>query len=97
MIGGGDLKFTTAGDYIMEQETYKTTAEELRSFIERYENLATEKADLMASMKDILSEAKGQGYDTKVMKKIIAIRKRNRDDVDNENATMSMYMDALGM
>ena len=42
-------------------------------------------------------EAKGRGYDTKVLRKVIAIRKRNRDDVDNENAVTQMYMEALGM
>ena len=92
-----DLKFTTAGDYIMDQQNYQVTADELRQFIERYENLAQEKSDIMDQMKEVLSEAKGRGYDTKVMKKIIAIRKRNRDDVENENAMTQMYMEALGM
>jgi len=78
-------------------DTYTVTADELRQFIERYENLAQEKSDIMDQMKEVLSEAKGRGYDTKVMKKIIAIRKRNRDDVENENAMTQMYMEALGM
>tara|TARA_B100000497_G_C7566893_1_gene341750 strand:- start:396 stop:716 length:321 start_codon:yes stop_codon:yes gene_type:complete len=97
--GMGDLKFTTAGDYLMSQENTVTsvTADELRSFIERIERLEQEKKDIMDSVKEVYSEAKGSGYEVKVMRKIISIRKRNRDDIDNENAMTQMYMDALGM
>lgn len=77
--------------------TYTVTAEELRSFIERVERLAAEKQDIMDQSKEVLAEAKGRGYDTKVIKKIVAIRKRNRDDVENEEAITQMYMEALGM
>lgn len=93
----GDMKFTTAGDYIMSQDSYQVTADELRSFIERYERLQTEKQDLQDAQKDVMQEAKSRGYDTKVLRKVIAIRKRNRDDVDNENAVTQMYLEALGM
>lgn len=93
----GDIKFTTAGDYIMSQDSYQVTADELRSFIERYERLQTEKQDLQDAQKDVMQEAKSRGYDTKVLRKVIAIRKRNRDDVDNENAVTQMYLEALGM
>ena len=97
--GMGDLKFTTAGDYLMSQENTVTsvTADELRSFIERIERLEQEKKDIMDSVKEVYSEAKGSGYEVKVMRKIISIRKRNRDYIDNENAMTQMYMDALGM
>jgi uncharacterized protein (UPF0335 family) len=44
-----------------------------------------------------MQEAKSRGYDTKVLRKVIAIRKRNRDDVDNENAITQMYLEALGV
>jgi uncharacterized protein (UPF0335 family) len=93
----GDLKFTTAGDFMMNDTTYNVTAEELRSFIERYERLETEVKDLKDSQKEVMAEAKGRGYDTKVMRKVIALRKRNRDDIANEEAITEMYMSALGM
>lgn len=93
----GDMKFTTAGDYIMKQESYKVTADELRAFIERIERLEQEKKDIQDNVKDVYSEAKGRGYDTKVMRKIVSIRKRNRDDLEQENAVTEMYMEALGM
>ena len=97
MSSMGDLKFTTAGDYMMNDETYNVTADELRSFIERYERLEAEKKDIADSQKEVMAEAKGRGYDTKVMRKVIALRKRNRDDIANEEATLEMYMEALGM
>lgn len=93
----GDLKFTTAGDYMMNDEAYNVTADELRQFIEQFESLESEKKDVMDRQKDVMAEAKGRGYDTKIMRKVIAMRKRNRDDIANEEAVLEMYMSALGM
>jgi uncharacterized protein (UPF0335 family) len=93
----GDLKFTTAGDYMMNDTAYNVTADELRSFVERWERLEIEKKDIGDSQKEVMAEAKGRGYDTKVMRKVIALRKRNRDDIANEEAVLEMYMSALGM
>jgi uncharacterized protein (UPF0335 family) len=93
----GDLKFTTAGDYMMNDTAYNVTADELRAFIERYERLEAEVKDIKDSQKEVMAEAKGRGYDTKVMRKVIALRKRNRDDIATEEATLEMYMSALGM
>ena len=100
MSSMGDLKFTTAGDYMMNDTTtdaYSVTAEELRQFIERYERLEAEVKDIKDSQKEVMAEAKGRGYDTKVMRKVIALRKRNRDDIAEEEAVLEMYMSALGM
>lgn len=72
-------------------------ARELRAFIERAERLAAEKAEIAEYEKEVFAEAKGRGYDTKVLKRVIAIRKRNRDDVDEEDAVFETYMLALGM
>ena len=96
--GMGDLKFTTAGDYLMSQNpTTLVTADQLRAFIERVETLESEKAEVSDQIKEVLAEAKGQGYEAKIIRKIVSIRKRNRDDVENENAMTQLYMDALGM
>lgn len=92
----GDLKFTTEGDYMMN-DTYNVTAEELRQFIERYETLEAEKKDVATTQKDVMAEAKSRGYDTKVMRKLIAIRKRKADAVAEEEAILDMYKSALGM
>ena len=78
-------------------DAYSVTAEELRQFIERYERLEAEVKDIKDSQKEVMAEAKGRGYDTKVMRKVIALRKRNRDDIAEEEAVLEMYMSALGM
>lgn len=76
---------------------YSVTADELRQFIEQYEHLEAEKKDIAEQQKDIMSEAKGRGYDTKVMRKIIAERKRDKDDLAEEEAIAEIYRQALGM
>ncbi|WP_108893724.1 DUF2312 domain-containing protein [Palleronia abyssalis] len=76
---------------------YKVTADELRQFIERFERLEQEKKDIADAQKEVMAEAKGRGYDTKVMRKIIAMRKRDKDDIAEEEAVLEMYMEALGM
>ena len=76
---------------------YNVTAEELRQFIEQYEHLEAEKKDITEQQKDIMSEAKARGYDTKVIRKVIALRKRDADDVAEEEAVLEMYKAALGM
>ena len=78
-------------------DAYSVTADELRQFIERLEQLGAEKADVMERMKEIKAEAKGRGYDTKVISKIIALRKRRVDEVAEEEAVTEMYKRALGM
>lgn len=72
-------------------------ADELRHFIERVENLTTEKQSLQGDISDTFSEAKARGFDVKVLKKIIAIRKRDKDDVAEEDAILDIYKSALGM
>lgn len=76
---------------------YSVTADELRQFIEQYEHLEAEKKDIASQQKEIMAEAKGRGYDTKVMRKIVALRKRKADDIAEENALLEMYGSALGM
>jgi len=76
---------------------YNVTADELRQFIERFEQLEAEKKDVTANQKELMQEAKGRGYDTKVMKKLIALRKRDADSIAEEEAVLEMYKSALGM
>lgn len=76
---------------------YNVTAAELRQFVERYEHLEAEKQDITEQQKEVMAEAKGRGYDTKVMRKIIALRKRDADDVAEEEAVLELYKEALGM
>ena len=78
-------------------DPYNVTADELRQFIERYEQLEAEKKDITERQKEVMGEAKARGYDTKVMKKIVALRKRDREDIAEEEAILEMYKQALGM
>jgi uncharacterized protein (UPF0335 family) len=77
--------------------SYRITAAELRQFIERYERLDQEKKDIAEQMKEVMAEAKGRGYDVKVIRKVIALRKRDKDDIAEEEAVLEMYKEALGM
>ncbi|MDX1822218.1 MAG: DUF2312 domain-containing protein [Alphaproteobacteria bacterium] len=77
--------------------TYSVAAEELRAFIERYERLEAEKKDIVDAQKEVMAEAKGRGYDTKVLRKVISLRKRDKDDIAEEEAVLEMYKAALGM
>ncbi|MEP2533818.1 DUF2312 domain-containing protein [Shimia sp.] len=77
--------------------SYRVTANELRQFVERFERLEMEKKDLAEQQKEVMAEAKGRGYDTKVLRKIVALRKRDKDDIAEEEAVLEMYKEALGM
>ncbi|MEN8895292.1 MAG: DUF2312 domain-containing protein [Yoonia sp.] len=85
----------------MENDVTETTSsvagQELRQFIERFERLDAEKKDIADAQKEVMAEAKGRGYDTKVMRKIISIRKMDANDLAEEEAVLDMYKSALGM
>jgi len=78
-------------------DAYTVAADELRQFIEQYEHLEAEKKDITEQQTEVMSEAKARGYDTKVMKKIIAMRKRDKNDLAEEDAILDLYKSALGM
>ncbi|WP_417701913.1 DUF2312 domain-containing protein [Pseudophaeobacter sp.] len=80
-----------------KSENYRVTAGELRQFIERFERLDAEKKDIAEQQKEVMAEAKARGYDTKVIRKVIALRKRDQDDISEEEAVLEMYKEALGM
>lgn len=73
------------------------TANELRQFIEQFEQLDAERKDIAEQQKDVMTETKSRGYCTKTMKTVIAQRKRDRDDLAEEAAILDMYKAALGM
>tara|TARA_B100001059_G_scaffold137940_1_gene138107 strand:- start:1684 stop:1941 length:258 start_codon:yes stop_codon:yes gene_type:complete len=79
------------------QDSYRVTAEELRQFVERFERLEIEKKDISDQQKEVMAEAKSRGYDTRIMRKIVSLRKRDLDDLAEEEAILSMYKTALGM
>jgi uncharacterized protein (UPF0335 family) len=87
-------------DEMVEDEAvvqYKVTASELRQFVERFERLEAEKKDIADQQKEVLVEARARGYDVKVLRKLIALRKREPSDVSEEEAILELYKQALGM
>ena len=81
----------------MTDQAYRVTADELRQFIERFERLDAEKKDLADQQKEVMAEAKSRGYDTRVVRKVIALRRRDAEDLAEEEAVLSLYKEALGM
>ena len=71
--------------------------ERLQSFIERIERLEEEKRALGDDIKEVYAEAKGTGFDTKIMRQIIKIRKMDKDDLDEQESLLDVYKRALGM
>jgi uncharacterized protein (UPF0335 family) len=80
-----------------DDTSYRVSADELRQFIERWEREEAEKKDHAEAQKEIMAEAKARGYDTKAMRKVIALRKRDKADVAEEEAVVEMYREALGV
>ena len=84
-------------DTVSTDSTYRVTADELRQFIERFERLEMERKDLLDQQTEVLAEAKSRGYDTRVIKKVMAIRRRDPQEVLEEDAVLDLYKEALGM
>jgi uncharacterized protein (UPF0335 family) len=69
----------------------------LRSFIERIERLEEEKRSTAADIKEVYAEAKGAGFDTKIMRAIVKERRMDKDDLDEQATLLDIYRRALGM
>ncbi len=78
-------------------ELHDSTRQQLRAIIERIERLEEEKAALAADIREVYSEAKGQGFDTKALRKIIQMRKKEAHERQEEEAVLTTYLHALGM
>ena len=76
--------------------TTAVAGDDLRQIIEKIERLAAEKQDAAGAQKEVYAEAKGRGYDAAVIRKVVARRKRDRDDLAEEAAILEMYEAALG-
>ena len=77
--------------------SYRVAADELRQFVERFESLEIEKRNIADQQKEVMAEAKGRGYDTKILRKLVVLRKRDLQDIAEEEAVLDMYKSALGM
>jgi uncharacterized protein (UPF0335 family) len=77
--------------------TYGIAGEQLASIVERIEVLAQEKQDAADAQKEVYAEAKSNGYDTKTLRKIVALRKRDPEEISEEEMLLETYKSALGM
>ena len=71
--------------------------DQLRSYIERIERLEEEKAALAADIKEVFAEAKANGFDVKIMRQVLKLRKMDKDDRDEVETLLELYKRALGM
>jgi uncharacterized protein (UPF0335 family) len=72
-------------------------ADQLRSLIERIERLEEEKAALASDIRDIYAEGKGNGFDTKIMRQIVRLRKMDKADRQEQETLLDLYKQALGL
>lgn len=77
--------------------TTSVAAGQLRSIVERVERLEEEKKEVAEQIKEVMAEAKANGFDTKTLRKIITLRKKNAEERQEEEAMLDLYMHALGM
>ena len=72
-------------------------AGQLKSFVERIERLEEEKKGIADDIRDVYAEAKGQGFDTKIMRQVLRLRKKDAAERQEEEALLDLYLHALGM
>lgn len=76
--------------------TQAVAADRLRTIIQRIERLEEDKAAIATDIKEVYAEAKGEGFDAKVLRLIVSIRKRDKADVQEEEALKDLYLSAIG-
>jgi uncharacterized protein (UPF0335 family) len=91
--------FADAGGFGMTADIAETgvAAQELKQFIERIERLEEEKKAIADDIKDVFAEMKGRGFDTKVVRQVIRIRKQDHAERQEMEAVLELYLNALGM
>jgi uncharacterized protein (UPF0335 family) len=82
-----------AGDF----STEPVSAAQLRSIIERIETLEDDKRAIAEQIKEVYAEAKGNGFDPKILRKIVSLRRKDLEERQEEEAMLDLYMQALGM
>lgn len=77
--------------------TVSVTENELRQIVERIEHLESEKRDIADQIKEVYAEAKGRGYDATALRQIVALRRKDKDELAEQEAVLELYKSALGM
>ncbi|MFQ5534632.1 MAG: DUF2312 domain-containing protein [Sphingomonadales bacterium] len=84
-------------DDVKTHTVNEATAGKLRQFIERYERLEEEVQALRTDQRELMAEAKGEGFDAKIMRQVIKLRKMEGHERQEQEALLDVYMHALGM
>ena len=92
-----DTEELRSGSSPRQADVGGVAADQLRSIVERIERLEEEKKALQEDIKDVYAEAKGNGFDVRILRKIISMRKRDRAELDEEETILELYLRALGM
>ncbi|ANW34967.1 hypothetical protein KvSKV_05785 [Ketogulonicigenium vulgare] len=87
----------TDADRAVADLAFAVTSAEIKEIVEEYETLAEERSGVGDRMSEVMARAKARGYDTKILRRIIALRKRHADDLAEEETILEIYKSALGM
>lgn len=85
-----------SNEFNLDEQTPEA-APELQGYVERWERLESEKKEIAEAQKELMAEAKGRGYDTKVLREVVRRRKRDPNELAEFEATLEMYLAALGL
>jgi uncharacterized protein (UPF0335 family) len=97
LIGDGNLRHDNTTNRGPTVNSDSVAQDQIKAFVERIERLEEEKSAIAGDIKEVYAEAKGNGFDTKVLRKIIAIRKQDAQERMEQEALLELYMTALGM
>ncbi len=81
----------------MSEPSTSVAADQLKSFVERIERLGEEKQTISDDINDVYAEAKANGYDVKILRDVIRIRKQDKSEREEQEAILELYLQALGM
>jgi len=84
-------------DEISGSGTSAVSSGQLRALVERIEHLEEEKAAIAEQIKEVYAEAKAHGFDTKILRKVVSLRKKDPDERAEEETLLDVYLSALGM
>ena len=83
-------------DVVAPQALTETTKDKLRAYVKRLENLEAEKQEVADQIKDVYADAKALGFDTKALRKVITLRKKDQKKRQEEEMMLDLYLHALG-
>lgn len=83
-------------DIVAPQALTETSKDKLRSYVTRIENLEAEKSEVADQLKDVYADAKALGFDTKALRKVVSIRKKDQKKRQEEEMMLDLYLHALG-